>query len=282
VTAPPATLEELLRVEAVGEDVFGKRLDSFGGTSFGGQILGCTALAAGRTCEDRALHALHACFLRPIPPEQPIELRVERLSEGRRLARRRVAIRAGDRLAFELVASFAAPGDGPELQEADADGSVPPPEELPTAEAVAREEGWSDWRESWLEWRWVGRPWRPTSEDEASRHRGWVRPSQALPDDRALHAAAVAFLSDVLSHWPVARRLGAYFEPVGFASLDTVVWLHRDLPWDDWRLVTSENDVAHAGRALSRRTLHTRDGRLVASMAQEALIPSAPPPTETE
>ncbi len=58
-----------------------------------------------------------------------------------------------------------------------------------------------------------------------------------------------------------------------YTSLDQVVWLHRNLWWDDWWLLTSESDIGHAGRALTRRLLYTRDGRLVASMAQEQLIP---------
>jgi acyl-CoA thioesterase-2 len=72
---------------------------------------------------------------------------------------------------------------------------------------------------------------------------------------------------------PVARRLGARFEPLGYTSLDQSLWLHRDEPWDDWRLLTSVSDVAHGGRAFTRRTLHARDGRLLASMAQEQLVP---------
>lgn len=81
-------------------------------------------------------------------------------------------------------------------------------------------------------------------------------------------------MSDFHSHWPVARKLRRNFEPVGFASLDQLVWIHRDLAWDDYWLLTSENDVTHAGRAFTRRTVHAADGRLVASMAQEALVPS--------
>jgi acyl-CoA thioesterase-2 len=89
-----------------------------------------------------------------------------------------------------------------------------------------------------------------------------------------MHKAALAFLSDYHSHFSVARKLGAHFEPTGFTSLDQVLWIHRDLLWDDWWHLTTERDVAHAGRALTRRLLHTRDGRVVASMAQEQLLPA--------
>ena len=129
-----------------------------------------------------------------------------------------------------------------------------------------------------LEWRWIGIPWRLDAAAASSRYRGWVRPRFPLPRDRALNTAALAYLSDYHSHFSVARKLGGHFEPVGYTSLDQVLWLHRDRFWDDWWLLSTESDVAHAGRAFTRRVLHARDGQLVASMAQEQLIPDPTPP----
>jgi acyl-CoA thioesterase II len=90
----------------------------------------------------------------------------------------------------------------------------------------------------------------------------------------AWNAAALAFLSDYHSHFPVARRLGGPFEPWGYTSLDQSLWVHRDVAWDTWLLLATESEAAHAGRALTRRQLFTRDGRIVASMMQEQLIPA--------
>ena len=67
--------------------------------------------------------------------------------------------------------------------------------------------------------------------------------------------------------------LGNYYEPVGFSSLDTGLWFHRDEPWRDWRLLVSCCDIGTAGRAFMRRQLYAADGRLIVSMIQEALIP---------
>jgi acyl-CoA thioesterase-2 len=260
-------------VEPLGNEVFTATLPGFGGLT-----LGASTYAAACTCEDRSFHSLQACFVRPIPPETRVELQVTRVSDGRRLARRRVEIHLDGRLHFTALASFAAPGAGPEFSDPPSTPEPPPPEALVPEEEVARAEGWPDFGHPQpLEWRWVGRPWDVANPDEeSSRYQAWVRPRGDELVERELHAAAIALLSDYHSHWPVARRLGGgHFEPQGFTSLDQMVWLHRDLPWDDWRLLTSTAPLGHAGRALGHRRLYTRDGRLVASMAQEALIPGS-------
>lgn len=262
-------LDPLLRLEPAGEDRFRAALPGFGGVT-----LGCALLAAARSTE-LTLHSLHVYFLRPVPTAHPALFALSRVRDGRRFASRRVEVRDGDKLCFELVASFAAPGDGLEHQE-QAEADAPSPESLPSEEQIVREEGWDLTQPgplgSALEWRFVGgTPWRPATQ---SLYRGWVRPRVPLPDERAFHVAALGFLADMHSHMPAARRLGAHFEPFGYTSLDQVLWLHRDEPWTDWRLLTSVCDVAAGGRAFTRRTLCARDGRLLASMAQEQLLPA--------
>jgi acyl-CoA thioesterase-2 len=266
------SLAELFHLEPVGEDAFRVQLPGFGGVT-----LGCATLAAARTTE-LSLHSLHVYFLRAVPTDRPAGLRVERVRDGRRFAHRRVEVRDGDKLCCELVASFAAPGGGVEYQEPAGGPAPPAPEGLPSEEEIAREEGWLASKPgpigAALEWRFVGgTPWKPAGPDGASRYQGWVRPRAPLPEERALQAATLAFLADMHSHMAVARRLGAHFEPIGYTSLDQTLWVHQDEPWTDWRLLTTVSDVAHAGRAFTRRTLHARDGRLLASMAQEQFVP---------
>jgi acyl-CoA thioesterase-2 len=267
-------LTQVLELEPLAEGRFSARLDGFGAIT-----LGCATLAAALGT-DRALHALHAWFLRPVSGERPAEIAVERVSDGRRFARRRVAVRCGGQLVCEALASFAAPASGLDAQDDRLDAAVPPPEELPTEQEVARAEGWElegpGPLGGPLEWRWVGgSPWRLDGPLARSRYGAWVRPRFALPSARAWHAAALAFLADYHSHLGVARWLGGFSEPVGYTSLDQSLWTHRDVAWDDWWHLSTEGVVAHAGRALTRRSLHTRDGRLVATMAQEQLIPAS-------
>jgi acyl-CoA thioesterase-2 len=265
-------LTEIFEIEPAGEAAFTTRLHGFGGVT-----LGCATLAAARTCEGRSLSSLHTYFLRPVPIDRPITLRVERLRDGRRFSHRRVELCENDQLFFEVIASFVAPGAGAEYQEA-RPVQVPAPDDLPTEEKIAQEEGWRRGEPGPLfgplEWRWVaGTPWRAPAAGSPSRYCGWVRPRSPLPKDSAWGAAALAFLSDYHSHFPVARRLGGPFEPWGYTSLDQSLWVHRDIAWDTWLLLVTESEVAHAGRALTRRQLFASDGRLVASMMQEQLVP---------
>jgi acyl-CoA thioesterase II len=266
-------LAQVLELEPVGGDRFTARLDGFGGVT-----LGCATLAAALST-DRALHALHAWFLRPVPVDRPVELVVERVRDGRRFAQRRVTVQSEGRRVCELLASFALAGPGFDAQDDALGAGVPAPESLPSEQEIARQEGWDLAAPGPLggplEWRWVGgSPWRLQHPAPRSRYGAWVRPRFPLPPERAWRASALAFLADYHSHMSVARWLGKVGPPLGYTSLDQSLWLHRDLAWDDWWHLTTEAVVAHAGRALTRRALHTRDGRLVATMAQEQLIPT--------
>jgi acyl-CoA thioesterase-2 len=262
--------DEVLALEPVSDDRFETRLSGFGAVT-----LGCATLAAALST-DHALHSLHTYFLRAVPTDRPVTLAVERLRDGRRFAHRRVQVRAEDQLLCELLASFAAPADGFRAQDVTLDPATPHPESLPSEAEIAQAEGWDTDRPlDPLEWRWVDvPPWCLDGPSSGSRYGAWVRPRLPLPDGRAWQAAAIAYLADYHSHMSVVQWLGGFAEPHFYASLDQSIWLHRDLVWDDWWHLTTEGVVAHAGRALTRRSLHTRDGRLVATTAQEQLIPA--------
>jgi acyl-CoA thioesterase-2 len=270
MTTPPhmIPLDQRLRLEPAGEDRFHALLPGFGAVT-----LGCATLAAARTT-DLTLHSLHVYFLRPTPADRSSLLRVARVRDGRRFATRRVEVLDGDKLCCELLASFAASGSGPEFEEPAPRAVLPAPEDLPDEAQVMKEEGLDPMQPGFLggpiEMRFVGgSPWRAS---DVSLYRAWVRPRTPLPAEPAFHAAAIAFLADLHSHVPTARRLGYHYEPFGYTSLDQVLWMHRSELWTDWLLLTSVSDIGSGGRAFSRRTLHGRDGRLIATMAQEQFV----------
>ena len=66
------------------------------------------------------------------------------------------------------------------------------------------------------------------------------------------------------------------------ASLDHALWFHHPSDLADWHLYVQDSPSASGGRGFNRGSVFSRDGRLVASAAQEALIrfrpkPAAPP-----
>ena len=56
------------------------------------------------------------------------------------------------------------------------------------------------------------------------------------------------------------------------ASLDHAMWFHEDFRADAWMLYEMDSPWAGHGRGMNRGSIFTRDGRLVASVAQEGLI----------
>jgi acyl-CoA thioesterase-2 len=108
----------------------------------------------------------------------------------------------------------------------------------------------------------------------------WIRLRGPLPDDPAIHRAALVYLSDMtlidtvlVAHgYSIARGL---FQT---ASLDHAVWLHRPFRADDWLLYAQDSPSAQGARGLIRGLLYTRAGVLAASTMQEALLRKRRPP----
>jgi len=65
----------------------------------------------------------------------------------------------------------------------------------------------------------------------------------------------------------------SYYQPnVQMASLDHAMWFHRPFRVDEWLLYACDSPTAQGARGLARGLIYDRDGRLVASTAQEGLI----------
>jgi acyl-CoA thioesterase-2 len=60
------------------------------------------------------------------------------------------------------------------------------------------------------------------------------------------------------------------------ASLDHSVWMHRPFRVDEWLLYAMDSPVAWGARGFARGSIFTRDGQLVASVAQEGLLRMRP------
>jgi acyl-CoA thioesterase-2 len=94
-----------------------------------------------------------------------------------------------------------------------------------------------------------------------------------VADDPALHRALLAFVSDMsLLDTSLLPHGKSIFSNVQVASLDLAMWFHRPFRADEWLLYVQDSPSASGARGFNRGSIFTRDGVLVASVAQEGLI----------
>ena len=276
-------LIDTLDLEPLEQNLFRGRSPQVGWQRvFGGQVIGQALVAALRTVDDdRPAHSLHGYFIRPGDPDVPIIYEVDRYRDGRSFTTRRVvAIQHGEPI-FSMAASFHRHEEGFDHQIDMPD--VPSPEDLPAEkELLAR---FADQMpENMQRYFTRERPieLRPTEtmhylSPKSGRpplQNVWIRATAALPDDRALHQCVLAYASDMTlldtSLVPHGRNL---FDPsLMLASLDHALWFHREFHADDWLLYAQDAPSASGARGFNRGSIFTRDGKLVASVAQEGMI----------
>lgn len=275
-------LLQLLDLEPIEINLFrGQSVNLFGRNAFGGQVLGQALMAAGRTVENRLAHSLHAYFLRPGDAEAPIVYDVERVRDGGSFTTRTVkAIQHGE-IIFTMMASFA-------IAEGGFDHQVPMPTDVPPPESLKSE----------LELRRMVAPFVPEKhraflekdrpielrpidpvnpfalQAKEPRRAHWMKAQMTLPDDPFLHQCILAFSSDfALMGTAMLPHAVHFMNPdMQCASIDHAMWFHRPFRMDDWLLYSMDSPSASAAKGMNRGLIHTRDGVLVASTAQEGLM----------
>ena len=101
----------------------------------------------------------------------------------------------------------------------------------------------------------------------------WMRVVQDLGDDPAVHACALAYMSDEhpLGVAIAPHPLGGQWDRMMTASLDHALWFHRPVRVDQWLLFDLRGHGVANSRGLGKARVFTEDGVHVASVAQEAL-----------
>jgi acyl-CoA thioesterase-2 len=275
-------LIDLLDVERIDTDLYrGARQPGGVGRVFGGQVIGQALQAAQRSIEDgKVAHSLHAYFMRAGDEDHPIVYRVVRDFEGRSFANRRVIAMQKGQPILNMAASFQLPAEGLHHQEPMPD--VPDPDEL-RSEAELREEMRDQVPEKFRRFFLRARPveirpvnprnWFAPAKTEARQH-SWFRVVAPLPDDLALHRAMLGYASDMtlLGTCMMPHGVSWMSGQVQTASLDHALWLHEPFRFDEWLLYSTDSPWAGHSRGFNRGRVYSRDGRLVASVAQEGLI----------
>ena len=102
----------------------------------------------------------------------------------------------------------------------------------------------------------------------------WIKAVDRLPDDVSLHQNMLAYVSDyeLLGTSTLPHGLPFGQGRVQMASLDHALWFHRDVRVDEWLLYAFDSPNASGARGFARGQFFTKDGRLVASAAQEGLV----------
>jgi acyl-CoA thioesterase-2 len=276
------TLLEILNLEPLEVNLFrGLSPQSSWQRVFGGQVIGQALVAATRTVEKVPVHSLHGYFMLPGDPKVPIVYEVDRLRDGRSFTTRGVrAIQHGQAI-FSMLVSFHR--EEPGLSHQAEMPKVPTPEELP-GEDEMREKILPSMPKAIRSYYERERPieLRPVEfERYTSRNHSrdpkfhiWIRSTAPLPDDPAIHQCVLAYASDMTlldsSLIPHGRTV---FDPsIQAASLDHALWFHRPFRADEWLLYAQDTPNASGARGLSRGLIFSRDGTLVATVAQEGLV----------
>jgi acyl-CoA thioesterase-2 len=285
--AKPLDLVQTLALERIEMNLFrGVAPANQGDRIFGGHVIAQALLAAYETVGKHLCHSIHCYFLRSGDPKAPILYEVDRARDGRTFVSRRVtAIQHGEQI-FNLAGSFQSPEPG--LEHQDPMPEQPPPEELadflemrrnmsvnlPPAirEALARPRP--------IEMRQVDPlDFMAAPKATAPVQYTWMRAVAPLPDDIHLNQAVIAYASDMAFMSTSMRPHEVNWQSPGLqhASLDHAVWFHRPSNFSEWHLYVQKSPSASGARGFNLGEIYARDGRLVASTAQEGLIRVRPP-----
>lgn len=272
-TAAPGdhdTLDRLLAVTPAGI-----ALDTYLGAGhdygplrlYGGHLLGQALTAAFATVPAHKLaHSLHAYFLKTGNPSQAIAYQVERLRDGRVYTTRSVRALQDGRTLMALTASFKSAEAG--------DAHAPAMPEAPDLAAQKARAGALA-----MPFTGVGgvelvpvTAWHPRQDPGSEPAiRLWTRAAVATADPR-VQQCALAYLSDGTMMFNALRPHGRAFSTHRATSLDHAVWFHEPAEPGDWLLFDQSGPVAADARGMNLGRLYTRDGRLAASVAQEAMM----------
>lgn len=248
------------------------------GRMYGGQLLAQSLAAAERTVtDDRQMHSLHAYFLSPGDVAATVDVRVERVRDGRSFSSRCVSAHQGGRELFRMVVSFHIAEAG-ERFSGHRKPDVPPPEAVAMtytafSRAMGAQQDW-DIESRPMDTRCINPPAAPPGKPVLEDQRMWMRISERLPASPGPHQAGLAYLSDstLVDHvvLPHGRR---WQDPtLTGASLDHAMWFHNPVRADEWLLFDQTVEATGSGRGLATGRIFDADGTLAATCMQEGLV----------
>ena len=277
-------LLNLLMLDKVGENQFEGFSITVGSPNvFGGQVLAQALNAASRTItNNRILHSMHAYFLEAGNLEIPIIYNVSIVRNGGSFSVRRVTAEQRGTIIFILSASFHKKEEGYNHQ-IEMESGIKQPEELMSWTDILHQYGevMPKYIKTLFE---IERPveFKPTEivnpldrKDLPPFSDVWFKLKGDTSNlDLSLKQQILTYISDynILGSAINTHGSTAHWGNTRTASLDHSMWYFRDFDFDDWLLYAMESPNASNARGFARGNIFSRDGKLIASVAQEGLM----------
>ncbi|CAA0152299.1 acyl-CoA thioesterase [Tenacibaculum maritimum] len=277
-------LLEILTLKDLGNNDFDGTSKDIGSPNvFGGQVLAQSLNAAYRTVsESRFLHSLHSYFLEAGNLELPITYHVQRIRDGGSFSTRRVTASQNGKTIFILACSFHKVEKGYEHQ-------MPIKKEIKQPEELL---SWTDILDQFgaflpkklKAFLSIERPieFKPTEVPNPLEVKNlppvldvWFKLKGATTNlSLPIKQQILTYLSDynILTACLNPNASEANFGNTQMASLDHSMWFYRDFDFNDWMLFSIESPNSFGARGFACGNIYTRDGKLIASVAQEGLM----------
>ncbi|ODQ85210.1 acyl-CoA thioesterase [Mycolicibacterium holsaticum] len=227
---------------------------------FGGQLLAQFLRIASLTYPDKAIKSQHAVFTTQGQAAEPITFVATRHHEGRSFAALTITATQGHGVVATSSICMHANETGFEHQDVE---PVPP--------LLGSEH---DLRLDLIPWQTRATVDLNTTATGPPTFEFWMRTPEV---DADLAPALTAYATDLTLIGTALRPMegvGQRGNGTDFTSAVTshTLWFHRPFGTDDWLLLRQHSPVLAHGRSFGRGDVLTRDGLLVASYAQEALL----------
>jgi acyl-CoA thioesterase II len=264
-----ASVDDVLRsieLRPVGDNRWEGTTVPYGGWVAGGQLVGQAIAAATAAAPGKQVTSVHTVFTRMGGPGQPVTADVAPLHGGRSFASCVVTLSQGDRaLASSLVLS-GAPEDDLVTH------AVSPPDVAGPEMAAAQTSQLTGW-----DHRHVGDvdlfdPMRIGPPELQMWSQFATGRRDPLAGQALLAWASVGSLIGTAMRPHEGLGLSVAHHDVSSGPLSHTLTFHSDVPASEWLLFALQSTAAGGGRAFGTGQVFTADGRLVASLQQEAML----------
>jgi acyl-CoA thioesterase-2 len=236
---------------------------------YGGQLMAQALHVAGATLgEARPAHYLQTSFIAGGDPAAPLDFEVRVLRDGKSTSNRQVEISQGGETLLLAALSFQAASGGYDHQ-VPMPGVDDPDDLLSTGRYLS---GFSDEQGARFPFYVLECPPGSNAHDPVSSV--WTKPRFEAGGDTLMQQMLYTFVSDTSILQSALQPHALQWDEPGLvvATMNHSLWFHRPFDINEWLLMHSVSPSTNAGRAFSTANTFTRDGTLVATIAQEGIL----------